>query len=381
MMKKYIYTGALGLATIFGLAACSNPKLEAKLSIDEVVHMSSSKLGLNDNQTLIEVSFQLENTSEDMETELKTSAKQFYLQNEDGKKIKASTTDKDDLPYLFRTNDKLEEASSDFDKIDAEDSKTFSLFFEVKNDENYKLYFKSADEKTEGQTVSTDLKNFDGQATSTVKKATDAYIQTVLLGGENADYDKTVANDLSKAKGEFSDYFANNLKYGYTNTSNVQPTGDEVPQVLGWIQTANRERGSYSIDNIIVTKDKAEFNIEMQTLSMIEADNSYGNSHPNITEDLQNYFQSHGGNASNIDQITKQYYMENYLPNAIKESTPVTPKSEGTNVFSGYSLELRKKDDKWAFPEKNTYDILTWGKWEHYPLFYAYTGQIGTLTY
>lgn len=376
-MKKSIYTGALALSTVLVLTACSNPKLEAKLSIDEVVHMSGSDLGLKNNQTLIEVSFQLENTSEDMETELETSAKQFYLQGKDGKKVKAKSTKKSQLPYLFRSNSKVEDPTSDFDTIDAEDATNFTLFFEVSNDETYDLYFESADDKTKGQTVSTNLDVFDGQATSTVKKAADAYIQTVLLGGENADYDKTVANDLNQAKGEFSDYFANNLKYGYSDTT-IQPTGDEIPQVLGWIQTANRERGSYTIDNIIVTDDKAEFNLEMQTLSMKTADDSYSNNHPNLTEDLQNYFQSHGGNASNIDQITKQYYMENYLPNAIKESTPIAPQSEGRDIFSDYSLEVAKKDDKWAFPEKGTYSER---RWENYPLFYAYTGQLGTLTY
>ena len=36
-------------------------------------------------------------------------------------------------------------------------------FFEVNNDESYKLYFESKDEKTEGQTVSTSLKDFDGK--------------------------------------------------------------------------------------------------------------------------------------------------------------------------------------------------------------------------
>lgn len=377
-MKKYLYTGALALSTVAILSACSKPKLEADLRVDDIIHMTSSKLDLKDNQTLIEVNFKLENTSEDMDTELKTSAKQFYLQGKDGKKIKASSLDKSDLPYLFRSNDKVEETTSDFKKIDAEDSKNFSLFFQVTNDEQYKLYFESKDEKTEGQTVSTELKDFDGQATSKVKKAIDAYVQAVLLGGENGDYDKTVANDLNTAKSELTDYFTNNLKYGYTETSNIMPTGDEVPQVLSWIQTANRERGSYTVDNIIVTEKKAEFNMDMQTLSMKAADDAYSSSHPNITDDLKAYFQSHGGNASNVDQITKQYYMENYLPNAIKESTPVTPKSEGTDIFSGYSLELTKKDDKWAFPEKSSY---SGGNWENYPLFYAYTGQLGTLNY
>lgn len=45
-----------------------------------------------------------------------------------------------------------------------------SLFFEVNNDTKYKLYFESKDEKTEGQTVSTSPKNFDGQTTTNVKK-------------------------------------------------------------------------------------------------------------------------------------------------------------------------------------------------------------------
>ena len=375
-MKKYLYSGALALVAVFTLSACAKPKLDAKLSVNDIVYMSGSDLKLKDDQTLVEVSFKLENTSEDMENELKTSAKQFYLKDEDGKKVTASKIDKDDLPTLFNKNKNVEDATDDFGKVEADDYKTVSLFFEVNNDENYKLYFESKDEKTEGQTVSTNLKDFDGQTTTNVKKAVDAYFNAVLLGGESKDYSKFVSNDLDKAKGELSQYFSDSLQYSYDETDNIKPTGDEVPKIFGWVQTANRERGSYSVDNIIVTKDKAEFNVDMSTISMKAADDVYAANHPNLTDDLKNYLQSNGANAGNVDQLTRQYYMETYLPNSIKEVSPSAPKTEGTNIFSDYSVELTKKDDKWAFPDKDSYV----GKWNYYPLFYAYTGQQGTLT-
>ena len=375
-MKKYLYSGALALVAVFTLSACAKPKLDAKLSVNDIVYMSGSDLKLKDDQTLVEVSFKLENTSEDMENELKTSAKQFYLKDEDGKKVTASKIDKDDLPTLFNKNKNVEDATDDFRKVEADDYKTVSLFFEVNNDENYKLYFESKDEKTEGQTVSTSLKDFDGQTTTNVKKDVDAYFNAVLLGGESKDYSKFVSNDLDKAKGELSQYFSDSLQYSYDETDNIKPTGDEIPKVLGWVQTANRERGSYSVDNIIVTKDKAEFNVDMSTISMKAADDAYAANHPNLTDDLKNYLQSNGANAGNVDQLTRQYYMETYLPNSIKEVSPSAPKTEGTNIFSDYSVELTKKDDKWAFPDKDSYV----GKWNYYPLFYAYTGQQGTIT-
>lgn len=375
-MKKYLYSGALALVAVFTLSACAKPKLDAKLSVNDIVYMSGSDLKLKDDQTLVEVSFKLENTSEDMENELKTSAKQFYLKDEDGKKVTASKIDKDDLPTLFNKNKNVEDATDDFGKVEADDYKTVSLFFEVNNDENYKLYFESKDEKTEGQTVSTNLKDFDGQTTANVKKAVDAYFNTVLLGGESKDYSKFVSNDLDKAKGELSQYFSDSLQYSYDETDNIKPTGDEVPKIFGWVQTANRERGSYSVDNIIVTKDKAEFNVDMSTISMKAADDAYVANHPSLTDDLKNYLQSNGANAGNVDQLTRQYYMETYLPNSIKEVSPSVPKTEGTNIFNDYSVELTKKDNKWAFPDKDSYV----GKWDYYPLFYAYTGQQGTLT-
>ena len=328
-MKKYLYSGALALAAVLTLSACAKPKLDAKLSVNDIVYMSGSDLKLKDDQTLVEVSFKLENTSEDMENELKTSAKQFYLKDKDGKKVTAS-----------------------------------------------KLYFESKDEKTEGQTVSTNLKDFDGKTTTNVKKAVDAYFNAVLLGGESKDYSKFVSNDLDKAKGELNQYFSDSLQYSYDDTDHIKPTGDEIPKVFGWVQTANRERGSYTVDNIIVAKDKAEFNVSMSTISMKAADDAYGANHPNLTDDLKNYLQSNGANAGNVDQLTRQYYMETYLPNSIKEVSPSAPKTEGTNIFDNYSVELTKKDDKWAFPDKDSYV----GKWEYYPLFYAYTGQQGTIT-
>ena len=375
-MKKYLYSGALALAAILTLSACAKPKLDAKLSVNDIVYMSGSDLKLKDDQTLVEVSFKLENTSEDMENELKTSAKQFYLKDKDGKKVTASKIDKGDLPTLFNKNKNVEDATDDFGKLEADDYKTVSLFFEVNNDESYKLYFESKDEKTEGQTVSTNLKDFDGKTTTNVKKAIDAYFNAVLLGGESKDYSKFVSNDLDKAKGELNQYFSDSLQYSYNETDHIKPTGDEIPKVFGWVQTANRERGSYTVDNIIVAKDKAEFNVSMSTISMKAADDAYGANHPNLTDDLKNYLQSNGANAGNVDQLTRQYYMETYLPNSIKEVSPSAPKTEGTNIFDNYSVELTKKDDKWAFPDKDSYV----GKWEYYPLFYAYTGQQGTLT-
>ena len=375
-MKKYLYSGALALAAVLTLSACAKPKLDAKLSVNDIVYMSGSDLKLKDDQTLVEVSFKLENTSEDMENELKTSAKQFYLKDKDDKKVTASKLDKSDLPTLFNKNKNVEDATDDFGKIEADDYKTVSLFFEVSNDESYKLYFESKDEKTEGQTVSTNLKDFDGKTTTNVKKAVDAYFNAVLLGGESKDYSKFVSNDLDKAKGELNQYFSDSLQYSYDATDNIKPTGDEIPKVFGWVQTANRERGSYTVDNIIVAKDKAEFNVSMSTISMKAADDAYGANHPNLTDDLKNYLQSNGANAGNVDQLTRQYYMETYLPNSIKEVSPSAPKTEGTNIFDNYSVELTKKDDKWAFPDKDSYV----GKWDYYPLFYAYTGQQGTLT-
>ena len=375
-MKKYLYSGALALAAILTLSACAKPKLDAKLSVNDIVYMSGSDLKLKDDQTLVEVSFKLENTSEDMENELKTSAKQFYLKDKDGKKVTASKLDKGDLPTLFNKNKNVEDATDDFGKLEADDYKTVSLFFEVNNDESYKLYFESKDEKTEGQTVSTNLKDFDGKTTTNVKKAIDAYFNAVLLGGESKDYSKFVSNDLDKAKGELNQYFSDSLQYSYDETDHIKPTGDEIPKVFGWVQTANRERGSYTVDNIIVAKDKAEFNVSMSTISLKAADDAYGANHPNLTDDLKNYLQSNGANAGNVDQLTRQYYMETYLPNSIKEVSPSAPKTEGTNIFDNYSVELTKKDDKWAFPDKDSYV----GKWEYYPLFYAYTGQQGTIT-
>ena len=375
-MKKYLYSGALALAAILTLSACAKPKLDAKLSVNDIVYMSGSDLKLKDDQTLVEVSFKLENTSEDMENELKTSAKQFYLKDKDGKKVTASKLDKGDLPTLFNKNKNVEDATDDFGKLESDDYKTVSLFFEVNNDESYKLYFESKDEKTEGQTVSTNLKDFDGKTTTNVKKAVDAYFNAVLLGGESKDYSKFVSNDLDKAKGELNQYFSDSLQYSYDATDNIKPTGDEVPKVFGWVQTANRERGSYTVDNIIVAKDKAEFNVSMSTISMKAADDAYGANHPNLTDELKNYLQSNGANAGNVDQLTRQFYMETYLPNSIKEVNPSAPKTEGTNIFDNYSVELTKKDDKWAFPDKDSYV----GKWDYYPLFYAYTGQQGTLT-
>ena len=62
-MKKYLYSGALALAAILTLSACAKPKLDAKLSVNDIVYMSGSDLKLKDDQTLVEVSKHLLNNS------------------------------------------------------------------------------------------------------------------------------------------------------------------------------------------------------------------------------------------------------------------------------------------------------------------------------
>lgn len=217
------------------MSACAKPKLDAKLSVNDIVYMSRRGLKLKADQTLVEASFKLEDISEDMKNELKTSAKQFYLKDEDGKKVTASKIDKDDLPILFNKNNNVENATDDFGKVEANDYKTVSLFFEVNNDSKYKLYFESKNEKTKGQTVSTSPKNFDGQTTTNVKKDVDTYFNAVSLDGESKNYNKFVSNDLDKAKSELSQYFSDSLQYSYDETDNIKPTGDEVPKVSGCV--------------------------------------------------------------------------------------------------------------------------------------------------
>ena len=86
--------------------------------------MSRRALKLKDDQTLVEASFKREQISEDMKNELKTSTKQFYLKDEDGKKVTASKIDKDDLPTLLTKNNNVENATDDFGKVEANDYKT-----------------------------------------------------------------------------------------------------------------------------------------------------------------------------------------------------------------------------------------------------------------
>ena len=86
-------------------------------------------LKLKADQTLVEASFKREQISEDMKNELRTSTKQFYLKDEDGKKVTASKIDKDDLPTLLTKNNNVENATDDFGKVEANDYKTsLSLF-------------------------------------------------------------------------------------------------------------------------------------------------------------------------------------------------------------------------------------------------------------
>lgn len=91
----------------------------------------------------------------------------------------------------------------------------------------------------------------------------------------------------------------------------------------------------------------------MSTISMKSADDAYAANHPSLIDDLKNHLQSNGANAGNRDQLTRQYCMETYLPNSIKKVSPLVAKIDETNIFKDCSVELTKKDDKWAFSDKD----------------------------
>ena len=114
----------------------------------------------------------------------------------------------------------------------------------------------------------------------------------------------------------------------------------------------------------------------MSTISMKVADDAYATNYPSLTDDRKKHLQSNGTNAGNVDQLTRQYYMETYLPNSIKKVSPSVPKTDETNIFKDYSVELTKKDDKWAFSDKDNYVE----RWDYYLLPYTYTGQQETIT-
>ena len=168
-MKKYLYSGALALAAVLTLSACAKPKLDAKLSVNDIVYMSGSDLKLKDDQTLVEVSFKLENTSEDMENELKTSAKQFYLKDKDGKKVTASKLDKSDLPTLFNKNKNVEDATDDLEKLKLTTTRLSPSFSKLAMTKatNSTLNQKMKNRRSNGFYY---LKDFDGKTRPNVKK-------------------------------------------------------------------------------------------------------------------------------------------------------------------------------------------------------------------
>ena len=133
MYKKIsLFWGDFSIA-VFTLSACAKPKLDAKLSVNDIIYMSRRALKLKDDQTLVEASFKREQISEDMKNEPKTSTKQFYLKDEDDKKSQQVRLTK--MTYLsLHQNNNIENATDDFGKVEANDYKTQSLFFEVNND-------------------------------------------------------------------------------------------------------------------------------------------------------------------------------------------------------------------------------------------------------
>ena len=66
MYKKIsLFWGDFSIA-VFTLSACAKPKLDAKLSVNDIIYMSRRALKLKDDQTLVEASFKREQISEDM---------------------------------------------------------------------------------------------------------------------------------------------------------------------------------------------------------------------------------------------------------------------------------------------------------------------------
>lgn len=49
MYKKYLYSGAISLIAVFTLSACAKPKLDAKISVNDIIYMSRRALKLKDD--------------------------------------------------------------------------------------------------------------------------------------------------------------------------------------------------------------------------------------------------------------------------------------------------------------------------------------------
>ena len=77
MYKKIsLFWGDFSIA-VFTLSACAKPKLDAKLSVNDIIYMSRRALKLKDDQTLVEASFKREQISEDMKNEPKHPLNNF----------------------------------------------------------------------------------------------------------------------------------------------------------------------------------------------------------------------------------------------------------------------------------------------------------------
>lgn len=87
MYKKIsLFWGDFSNSRFYIVSMCQTKNSMLSFLLTDIIYMSRRALKLKDDQTLVEASFKREQISEDMKNELRTSTKQFYLKDEDGKK-------------------------------------------------------------------------------------------------------------------------------------------------------------------------------------------------------------------------------------------------------------------------------------------------------
>lgn len=324
-MKK-IKMLALPMVMAVILTGCGGGSTQkGKVATIEVKNGSYVQFGGSSDKDTIELDIKLKNDSDNKFIVMEDS---FYLvEKGNDEKIK----EKDVTSGELITTDVYKTVING--DLSPEKSLSGKVFFDVKKDKEYKLFFTSHgfEEKTgkshEDVEVPLDLTKFEDskKAMDEPVKALNAYIDVVLLNKENKDYEKLVENDKEKEKEIVKNAFSKDFT-SYMFSAN---TSDEQ---------INKLFDQYTKEQSTKFKVETELDTRLTDFAMINAKISGINSESlsaSILKTKEEYYDKTG----DFDQEKENEYVVNSFDKVLKEAK--------VGHLTDAKLSMTKEKGKW----------------------------------
>ncbi|MEG0254215.1 MAG: DUF5105 domain-containing protein [Vagococcus sp.] len=286
------------------LTACSGSEQKNKVATIEVKDGSYVQLDGSSDKETVELDVKLKNNSDNKFIVMEDS---FYLvEKGNDEKIKEKDMTSGDL---ITTDIYKSIINGD---LSPEKSLSGKIFFDIKKDTEYSLFFTSHsfEEKTgkshDDVEIPLDLKKFEDSKKSLDEpiKALNAYIDEVLLNKENKDYEKLVENDKTKEKelikNAFSKEFTNFMFSGNSSDEQINKLFEQYTKAQSSHFKVETELDTRLSDVAIINAKMTGINSESISAGILKVKTEYYDKTGDFDQEKENEYA-----VNNFEKVLK----------------------------------------------------------------------------